>query len=354
MWFVLIVVRRFLLVQLVRSGLLPHLQIPFKYRSGPWHPAAYATLVTLGFILFATADHALSVYTPSTAVDAHQSVNYLDLTFCVNPETLPLVKSVQTAAGVDIAPFLSWLNSLQLDLSLQHFRLGASVYMAIVMVLLARYGGALVFASYTVLAWNLLTLRCASAFVADAWTGAPTWVCILNCYWLPDLQLNHCIFKLTISISCLFLIHQVRTFADAIRFPALAGTSITVLVWWLVLVPVIQLSLKNGDQRKALWRFNSHFALVNVHLLNLPIAAIEFLATARPLTVFDMWVALTIGFLYMIFYLLVLDANGFHFYIVFTPRTVFCALTYSSIVALYSGIFSFWNYGVCADANTIA
>ena len=143
-------------------------------------------------------------------------------------------------------------------------------------------------------------------------------------------------------------------FADAIRFPALAGTSITVVVWWLVLVPVIQMSLKTDDQRKALWRFNSHFALVNVHLLNLPIAAIEFLATARPLTSFDMWAALVIGFLYMVFYLLVLDANGFHFYIVFTPRTVFCALTYSSIVALYAGIFSFWNYGLCADANTIA
>jgi hypothetical protein len=53
-----------------------------------------------------------------------------------------------------------------------------------------------------------------------------------------------------------------------------------------------------------------------------------------------------IVFAYTVFYLLVLDANGIHMYICFTPRTPACGLVYSSVVALYVGAFMFWNYGV--------
>jgi hypothetical protein len=74
------------------------------------------------------------------------------------------------------------------------------------------------------------------------------------------------------------------------RFPALVGTTITCVVWWMVLVPFLHFSMDSHQHRKHFWNFNASFALINVHLLNLPIVAIEFLAVGEPLRMFDLWV----------------------------------------------------------------
>jgi hypothetical protein len=95
--------------------------------------------------------------------------------------------------------------------------------------------------------------------------------------------------------------------------------------------------------RERFWKFNTSFGLINLHLLNLPMCAIEFLAARKCLNFFDLWVSLVIALCYVLFYLNVLDANGFHFYIVFTPRTKWCLVSFSSIVIMYYGIYLGWN-----------
>ena len=93
-------------------------------------------------------------------------------------------------------------------------------------------------------------------------------------------------------------------------------------------------------------KFNFSFGLLNVHALNLVIAVIEFLATGVTLSFFDLWASLAICFIYIIFYLFVLDANGIHLYIVFTPRTKWCAVTYSAMMGLFVGFYYFWAWAL--------
>ena len=93
--------------------------------------------------------------------------------------------------------------------------------------------------------------------------------------------------------------------AEVLRFPALVQNSVVVLVWWGVLVPFI-CALKPPNERCppcprlaslpafgkearltqlasagscAFIRWNFSFDLVNVHLLNMPAAAADYLGT---------------------------------------------------------------------------
>jgi hypothetical protein len=96
--------------------------------------------------------------------------------------------------------------------------------------------------------------------------------------------------------------------------------------------------------KRGFMAFNCSFALVNVHLLNLPFAAVEFLAEGRPLTFFDLWMSLVFALGYVLFYLNILDAQGIHFYIVFTPRTSWCIVAYSIVLLMYYGLYLTWNF----------
>jgi len=168
--------------------------------------------------------------------------------------------------------------------------------------------GPLVLASYTLTSWNLMTCRLLLSFVA----------CELN-------------------------LHYLGTISDALLFPAVAGCTVTVFVWWLCLVPVIYNLIDTPEGKKGFIKFNLSPALINLHLLNLPIILVEFFLTHRLLNDFDLLIGIAVSVLYCIFYLNVLDASGFHFYIIFTPRTVFCAISYSLVVAIYLFCFKVWN-----------
>lgn len=111
----------------------------------------------------------------------------------------------------------------------------------------------------------------------------------------------------------------------------------------MVLVPVISAHMPDALSRKKFGIFNRSFPLLNLHLLNLPLCAIEFMACARCLTFFDLWVGLAVAFVYMMFYLNVLDRLGLHFYIVFTPRTVYCVFPYALVLGSYWGLYYGWN-----------
>ena len=52
--------------------------------------------------------------------------------------------------------------------------------------------------------------------------------------------------------------------AEALRFPSLAQNSITVIVWWLALVPILLMSMSQ-KARRAFWKWNLSPFLLNVH-----------------------------------------------------------------------------------------
>ena len=195
-----------------------------------------------------------------------------------------------------------WIQTYRLVGALYGFALTALVYYA---------SGIWMLGSYTLTSWNLMSLRLFSSYLAG--------------HAVPGAGL----------------------LADLLRYPSLIGCTVTVTVWWIILVPLIDFLLSQGKSREDrifFWKWNLAPVLINVHLLNLPIIAIDFLASGVALTFFDLWVALTVAFLYCMFYLNVLDPRGLHFYIIFSPRTVYCAISYALILSGYYGFYQAWNY----------
>ncbi len=213
---------------------------------------------------------------------------------------------------------ISWSETQSYDGNLrttilQLFRLFGFLFGGIVIKLAFLHLGMWPFASYTFTSWNLMTMRCALSFMGG---------------------FGH---------DSVFLQH-LQNLADVIRFPALVGCSITVLIWWAVLVPVIDTFLrKNDQQRQNFWALNQSFLLVSVHFLNVVVAGTEFMLTARPLTHFDLWMGCLVALLYCLFYLNVLVARDLHFYIILSPQTALSALSYALILSLYYAVFLMWN-----------
>jgi hypothetical protein len=88
------------------------------------------------------------------------------------------------------------------NLHLQFFRFLFGIYSLSIVILVIRHSGYLPLATYTLTSWNLMTFRLIFSFLGVYFKG----------------------FGLV---------------ANLLRFPALAGCSITVIIWWIVLVPII-------------------------------------------------------------------------------------------------------------------
>ena len=132
--------------------------------------------------------------------------------------------------------------------------------------------------------------------------------------------------------------------ATVLRYPALCGTVVTVVIWWLVLVPIIHLGLRDDAKKRAgFWAFNMSPTLLIVHGLNFPVAIAEFMLSGVPLLPIDLWFGLLYAVLYLTFYLLVLDANHIFYYVILTPRIHASCLVYSGIAAMYVGIYNLAN-----------
>lgn len=193
--------------------------------------------------------------------------------------------------------------------SLQTYRLLAGCYGLLNTALtLCAVGVWPLFASYTLTSWNLMTVRFFSAYLAGNGFSA-----------------------------CTLL-------ANLTRFPALVGCTITVTIWWGVLVPMIHHLLRTDPtERKFFWDFNLSFTLINVHLLNLPMIGVDFWLSGHRLHFFDLYCGLVMAFVYCLFYLNILDPRGLHFYIILTPRSRLCVLSYGLILLAYFGIYQAWN-----------
>lgn len=199
------------------------------------------------------------------------------------------------------------MRSISRSDSLQWFRLLVGSYGALLDIMVVYHAGFFPFSSYTLTSWNFMTARLLFAYFGQYSQTA-------------------------------------QVIANAVRFPALVGNSITVLMWWLVLTPLIDYLLRHDKEERGRFRkFNISPLLVNIHFLNLPVVATEFLWTGVLLKDTDLWFGLLAGFLYLNYYLWVLDAAGFHFYIIMTPRTPWCLVSYFGIIGLYFAAYFGWN-----------
>jgi len=131
--------------------------------------------------------------------------------------------------------------------------------------------------------------------------------------------------------------------SEGTRFLALAQNTITVCVWWGVLVPAITFFLKDAKKRSDFLKLQRDPLLVSVHLLNLPLAAAEHLLHPRLFTPYDLWIGVTSALAYLGLYLRALDANGLHFYIILSPRTPLFPVSISALMLAYYGTFKGWN-----------
>jgi hypothetical protein len=129
---------------------------------------------------------------------------------------------------------------------------------------------------------------------------------------------------------------------EILRFPAVAGAVTTFTVWWTLLVPGILYAIKTPEGRWGFLKWNCSPFLVNVHAINLPLCILDHALSPRAFVNVDLFGGYVLGFAYILFYLLALDANGIHFYIIFSPRTSLCCISFSTVLALYFGIWSYW------------
>jgi hypothetical protein len=110
----------------------------------------------------------------------------------------------------------------------------------------------------------------------------------------------------------------------------------------LVLVPIIY-TLVGKKHRDMFSKFNWHFFLINIHVLNVPIALYNDwkLAPPRALTEYDLHIALWIALIYVLFYLVVVEGMlKLHFYIILSPRTHASPLVYLFCLSLYAAIYA--------------
>lgn len=192
-----------------------------------------------------------------------------------------------------------------------------------------RYTWAPVFSTYTGWAWHLLTLRALMSCTASA-------------------------LRATLGPQSAATSATGYT-AEVLRFPALANASTTFAVWNAVLLPLFAFLHKDRVKRSQFLAWNSSFGMVNVHVLNLPLAlAVTALggieAGVRPLLNIDLWWAAALTLLYGLFYLLVLDRLGIHLYPILSPRSHACVIVYSLILALMYGCWRGWNTALCEHA----
>ena len=188
------------------------------------------------------------------------------------------------------------------------FRILCGLYCTILTLVLVYHAGFLPLSTYTLTSWNLLTLRMFTSYLGD-----------MGYEW-------------------------AFSFSQLILFPSLVGCTITCTIWWLVLTPLISTLLKSkAKEQDQFWKWNTSFMLLNLHGAMLIFAAIDYMYCGRHLVTYDLWLGLSVAFVYVLFYLLCLDPNGLHFYIILTPRTSYCVASYSLILLAYYWCYIGWN-----------
>mmetsp|Transcript_14940 Transcript_14940/g.19796 ORF Transcript_14940/g.19796 Transcript_14940/m.19796 type:complete len:254 (-) Transcript_14940:1251-2012(-) len=148
---------------------------------------------------------------------------------------------------------------------------------------------------------------------------------------------------LTIRYTCSAL-SIGHSLSSVLRFASIAQNTVTVFIWWLVLVPIIRSTMDSPEKRKGFDKFNRSYLLINIHGINFLLSLIDAaLLAPRRLTLTDLWFGIAFAYAYSLFYLGFLDPRGLHFYIILSPRTRLSPIIYSALLGLYWLIFQLWS-----------
>lgn len=138
----------------------------------------------------------------------------------------------------------------------------------------------------------------------------------------------------------------VKTLGSSLHFPTAVAAVITFTIWNFVLFPIIYFkAMPPGEPRDSFLRFNFSFFMINIHVLNLPLALVNTVYGdgARLFSLSDLWVGYLVVMLYSMLYLFVLDRLGLHFYPMFCPRSAACGISMGLVLVLYYYLMDWGN-----------
>jgi hypothetical protein len=96
---------------------------------------------------------------------------------------------------------------------------------------------------------------------------------------------------------------MLATLGSSLRLVAITNATVVCTIWNLVLFPIMYfISLPAGEKRRNFLKFNFGFFMINIHLLNLPLAYLNVLSgeRVRQFTHSDLWVSYLVVMLYSI------------------------------------------------------
>lgn len=138
----------------------------------------------------------------------------------------------------------------------------------------------------------------------------------------------------------------LATIGSSLRLVTITNATVVCTIWNVVLFPIMYfISLPPGEKRRNFLKFNFGFFMVNIHILNLPLAWMNILSgdRVRSFTYSDLWVSYLVVMLYSLVYFFVMDRLGMHFYPIFCPRSRLSLISIALIIWLYYFLFNKWN-----------
>lgn len=134
-------------------------------------------------------------------------------------------------------------------------------------------------------------------------------------------------------------------YSEYLRFPMLLQATITFVIWNFALFPAILSQCKTPKARKGFLDMCFGFLLTQLHVVNIVLAGVSgtWGTPARELTSVDFAVALMFTLQYILFYLMILDRLGLHYYLIFSPRSPMALVWWSIYLGCIYGAFSMWN-----------
>jgi hypothetical protein len=173
------------------------------------------------------------------------------------------------------------------------------------------------FISFTGWSWMLITLRSGLEFGA----------------WMTYERNNYLSLKLA-------------TLGSSLRLVTITNATVVCSIWNLVLFPIMYfISLPPGEKRTNFLKFNFGFFMVNIHILNLPLAWLNILSgdRVRPFTQSDLWVSYVVIMMYSMVYFFIMDRLGMHFYPILCPRSKLSLISIGLVIWLYYYLYTKWN-----------
>mmetsp|Transcript_121020 Transcript_121020/g.270466 ORF Transcript_121020/g.270466 Transcript_121020/m.270466 type:complete len:312 (+) Transcript_121020:130-1065(+) len=272
---------------------------PEYLRVGPWHPVAKVSAAALLLALAATRRKAFE----ADALD--------DLGDEEEDQEASVVERRRQGASRTQAPV-----SVLPPRALQAVRAIGALWGMSLLAVVVRAFGPWPLVTFTMQSWTMMTTR----YVLGAIAPAESREAIVPRWRRAAIRLN-----------------------EALRFPCLAQNSITLVVWWLALVPLMFTFMKDAKRRSNFWKFNARPVLFNVHVMNLPLAALDHFLNPRRLLPSDLWVGIASGVAYVSFYQAFLDRSGLQLYIILSPRTKLSLVTVAAFLGGYTMLYRLWD-----------